>query len=356
MQPALTLEALSLAVDDGSIDTVVLAMTDMQGGLKGKRLDARYFLDEVAQHGTDGCNYLLAVDIDMNTVDGYAISSWERGYGDLAMQPDFATLRRVPWQPGTALVLADAEWLDGTDVVESPRQILKAQLARLAERGWTAHVGTELEFIVFEDTYEKAWDAGYVGLTPANRYNIDYSVLGTGRVEPLLRAIRLGMRDAGLQVEAAKGECNLGQHEITFRYDEALTTCDNHVIYKTGAKEIAAHQDRSLTFMAKYNEREGNSCHIHLSLRDEDGRPVFAGDRPGGLSTEFEGFLAGHARRPARARVLLRADDQLLQALPAQHLRADRRRLGLRQPHVRAARGRARARACASRTGCPAGT
>ncbi len=293
MQPALTLEALSLAVDDGSIDTVVLAMTDMQGGLKGKRLDARYFLDEVAQHGSEGCNYLLAVDIDMNTVDGYSISSWERGYGDLAMQPDFATLRRVPWQPGTALVLADAEWLDGTDVVESPRQVLKAQLARLAERGWTAHVGTELEFIVFEDSYEAAWDSGYVGLTPANRYNIDYSVLGTGRIEPLLRAIRLGMRDAGLQVEAAKGECNLGQHEITFRYADALTTCDNHVIYKTGAKEIAAHQDRSLTFMAKYNEREGNSCHIHLSLRDEDGRPVFAGDRPGGLSTSFEGFLAG---------------------------------------------------------------
>src|SRR5581483_9559535 len=145
----------------------------------------------------------------------------------------------------------------------------------------------------FEDSFEQAWDKGYVGLTPANRYNVDYSVLGTSRIEPLLRAIRLGMRDAGLQVESAKGECNPGQHEIAFRYTDALTTCDNHVIYKTGAKEIAAQQGGSLTFMAKYNEREGSSCHIHLSIRDADGRPVFAGDRDGGVSAEFEGFLAG---------------------------------------------------------------
>jgi glutamine synthetase len=293
MQPALTVDELRTAVRDGSIDTVVLALTDMQGRLQGKRLDARYFLDVTLDHGTEGCNYLLAVDIDMNTVDGYAISSWERGYGDLAMVPDVGTLRRVPWQPGTALLLADVQWLDGTDVSESPRQILKRQLDRLAAKGWRAYIGTELEFIVFEDSYEQAWDQRYSNLTPPNRYNIDYSILGTSRVEPLLRAIRLGMRDAGMQVESAKGECNPGQHEIAFLFDEALTTCDNHVLYKTGAKEIAAQQGCSLTFMAKYNEREGNSCHIHMSLRAVDGTPVFAGDRDGGVSVEFERCLAG---------------------------------------------------------------
>jgi glutamine synthetase len=293
MQPALTLEALRTAVADGSVDTVVLAITDMQGRLQGKRLDARYFLDEVVEHGTEGCNYLLAVDMDMNTVNGYAISSWERGYGDLAMLPDFGTLRLVPWQPGTALVLGDAAWLDGSDVAESPRQVLKRQLSRLAERGWTAYVGTELEFIVFRDSYEQAWERDYHRLTPVNQYNVDYSVLGTGRVEPLLRRLRNEMAGAGMVVESAKGECNLGQHEIAFKYDKALDTCDNHTVYKTGAKEIASQEGVSLTFMAKFDEREGNSCHIHLSLRDRQGTPVLAGDRPHGFSPLMEHFLAG---------------------------------------------------------------
>ena len=288
----MTLEALRVAVGDESVDTVVLAITDMQGRLQGKRLDAQYFLDEVVPHGTEGCNYLLAVDVEMNTVDGYALTSWDSGYGDFAMIPDFDTLRLLPWQPGTALVLADLQWHDGTPVVPSPRQILARQIERLAERGWRAYVGTELEFIVFTDSYEQAWDSGYRNLTPTNQYNVDYSVLGTSRVEPLLRAIRLGMRGAGLQVESAKGECNLGQHEIAFRFDEAMTTCDNHVIYKTGAKEIAAQLDLALTFMAKYDTREGNSCHIHLSLRDQTGRAVFA-EPSGEASAHFNQFLAG---------------------------------------------------------------
>jgi len=292
-EPPLGLDALRAQVENGAIDTVVVAITDMQGRLQGKRIDARFFLDEVAEHGTDGCNYLMAVDVDMNTVDGYAISSWDQGYGDLVMKPDFATLRTTPWQPGTALVLADVAWTDGTTMLESPRQILRRQLDRLAERGWTAYVGTELEFIVFDDTYEQGWQRGYRDLTPANQYNVDYSILGTARIEPLLRAIRLGMRGAGLTVESAKGECNPGQHEIAFRYADALTTCDNHVIYKTGAKEIAAAHGKSLTFMAKFNEREGNSCHIHLSLRTADGTPVFAGDGPHGTSPVFDQFVAG---------------------------------------------------------------
>jgi glutamine synthetase len=287
----LSVEELHALVASGEIDTVVLAFPDMQGRLQGKRFAARFFLDEVLHHGTEGCNYLLAVDTEMNTVDGYAMSSWDRGYGDFAMHPDLATLRRVPWHPGTALLVADLAWNNGSPVAAAPRQILRRQLDRLAELGYTAQVGTELEFIVFKDSYEQAWDANYRGLTPANQYNIDYSILGTGRIEPLLRRLRNDMAGAGLTVESAKGECNPGQHEIAFRYDEALRTCDQHALYKTGAKEIAAQEGVSITFMAKYNEREGNSCHIHLSLADADGRNAMAG--PDGMSDVMRHFLAG---------------------------------------------------------------
>ncbi|MFD3552374.1 glutamine synthetase family protein [Streptomyces goshikiensis] len=292
-KPPLAPEELRALVASGEIDTVVLAFPDMQGRLQGKRFAAQFFLDEVLAHGTEGCNYLLAVDTDMNTVDGYEMSSWDRGYGDFAMHPDLATLRRVPWNPGSAFLMADLAWNDGTPVVAAPRQILRRQLDRLAEQGYTAMVGTELEFMVFQDTYEQAWNANYRALTPANQYNIDYSVLGTGRVEPLLRRIRNEMQAAGLTVESAKGECNLGQHEIAFRYDEALTTCDQHAVYKTGAKEIASQEGVSLTFMAKFDEREGNSCHIHLSLGDADGHNAMAGDGPGGMSPVMRHFLAG---------------------------------------------------------------
>jgi len=289
----LTLERLRVEVGEGEIDTVVLAFTDMQGRLQGKRLSAEFFLDEVAQHAAEGCNYLLAVDVDMNTVDGYVMSSWEHGYGDFVLVPDMTTLRKVPWHPATALVLADLTWLDDAPVVASPRQILKAQTQRLADQGWVALAGTELEFVVFTESYEQAAAKGYRELTPANQYNVDYSILGTARIEPLLRRIRNGMSGAGMYVESAKGECNLGQHEIAFRYADAVTTCDNHSLYKTGAKEIAAQDGVSITFMAKPDDREGNSCHIHLSLRDADGNPVLAGDGLHGLSKTGEHFLAG---------------------------------------------------------------
>ncbi|GAA2157017.1 glutamine synthetase family protein [Actinomadura napierensis] len=293
MTTSLTLDELRGEAAEGRIDTVIVAIVDMQGRLQGKRLSSRYFLEEVAGHGSEGCNYLLAVDVDMNTVDGYAMSSWERGYGDFVMRPDLGTLRRIPWQEGAALVHADIVWEDGSDVAPSPRQILRRQLARLAERGWGAYVGTELEFVVYQDSYEDAWRKAYRDLTPANQYNVDYSLLGGARVEPLLRRIRNGMTGAGMYVESAKGECNLGQHEIAFRFDEALRTCDNHVLYKTGAKEIAAQEGMSITFMAKPNEREGNSCHVHISLRDAAGTPVLAGDGPHGLSKIGEHFIAG---------------------------------------------------------------
>lgn len=291
---SLDLATLRAEIDSGLVDTVIVAMTDMQGRLQGKRLHGRYFLDHVAKHGTEGCSYLLAVDVDMNTVDGYNMASWHSGYGDFVMQPDFGSLRRIPWHPGTVMVQADVLWEDGTEVVASPRQVLKAQLARVADAGLQAFTGTELEFIVFADTYEHAWRSGYRDLTPANQYNVDYSIIGTSRVEPLLRRIRLAMAEAGMYVESVKGECNYGQHEIVFRYSDGLQACDDHVVYKNGAKEIASQEGMSLTYMAKYDQREGNSCHIHLSLRGTDGSLVLADDQDrDGLSEMGKAFIAG---------------------------------------------------------------
>lgn len=292
---SLTLDKLKALVADGSIDTVVVAMTDMQGRLTGKRIHGQYFLDEVVKHGTEGCNYLLAVDVDMNTVDGYEMSSWERGYSDFALIPDLNTLRLIPWQPGAALILADVAWLDHTDVVASPRQVLRKQIAELEKAGMVAMCGTELEFVVYNDTYEEAWNKGYKNLTPVNQYNVDYSILGGSRIEPLLREIRLGMSAAGMTVESVKGECNLGQHEIAFKYSDALSNCDNHVIYKNGAKEIAAQQGYALSFMAKPNEKEGNSSHIHLSFRGLNGELVMTdeADKEHGMSDVGRQFIAG---------------------------------------------------------------
>jgi glutamine synthetase len=285
---------LERLVAAGDVDIVIVAFTDMQGRLVGKRVSGTFFVDEVAAHGAECCSYLLAVDVDVNTVSGYAMSNWETGYGDMVMTPDLTTLRRIPWQPGTALVIADLSWADGSPVAVSPRAILRRQLDRLQERGLFADVATELELIVFEQSYRQAWAGGYRDLTPASDYNIDYAIMASTRMEPLLRDIRLGMQGAGLRVEAIKGECNNGQQEIGFRYDEALVTCDNHAIYKNGAKEIADRHGKSVTFMAKYDEREGNSCHIHLSLRDTDGAATFAdGDAPRGMSATFRSFIAG---------------------------------------------------------------
>lgn len=289
----LTVVELERLVANREVDTVIIAFTDMQGRLVGKRASARLFLEDLAEHGAECCNYLLAVDVEMNTVDGYPMSSWETGYGDMVMNPDLDTLRIIPWLPATALVMANLSKTDATPVVQSPREILKAQIARLAERGLVPFVGTELEFIVFDNTYREAWAKGYAGLTPASDYNIDYAILASTRMEPLLRDIRNGMDGAGMYCEGVKGECNLGQQEIAFRYAGALETCDNHSIYKNGAKEIADQHGKALTFMAKYNEREGNSCHIHLSVRGADGEAVMAGDGPYGFSKLMEHWLAG---------------------------------------------------------------
>ena len=287
----LSLSHLKDMIGNGQIDTVVIAFTDMQGRLQGKRLHAAYFVDVVIEQGAEGCNYLLGVDVDMNTVDGYAMTSWDKGYGDMEFVLDYDTIRLLPHLPATALVQCDLVLEDHAPVEPSPRTILKKQLARAAELGYVALAGTELEFIVFDDTYESAWRSGYRDLTPSNQYNVDYSIVGTTRVEPLLRDIRNSMHAAGMNVEGAKGECNFGQHEIGFLYDEALVTADNHAVYKTSAKEIAALHGKALTFMAKFNEREGNSCHIHLSLRGKDGSTVFWKD--GARTQLYDQFVAG---------------------------------------------------------------
>lgn len=290
----MTTDDLRQRIEAGEVDTVLTVFADMQGRLQGKRMHARYFLNQVLDHGTEGCNYLLTVDVEMNTIDGYGITSWETGYGDMMFELDLDTIRPVPWLPGTAMVFCDLTWMDGTPVNPSPRQILRVQADRAAALGFEAFAGTELEFIVFDDSYEQAWDAGYRGLTPSNRYNIDYSILGGSRVEPLLRDIRNNMYEAGMTVEGTKGECNPGQHETTFLFDRVITTCDQHAIYKNGSKEIASLHGKSITFMAKYNKLEGNSCHIHLSLRGQDGAIVFGSDESGdGHSELFNQFVAG---------------------------------------------------------------
>ena len=288
------LDQLRAMADAGEVDTVIVGFADMQGRLVGKRVSARLFLDQVVDHGVECCDYLLAVDVDMDTVDGYELSSWDSGYGDLVLTPDLTTLRLIPWLPGTALVIADVSGHDATPTSVAPRSILQAQVARLTERGLVAFAGTELEFQVFDDGYREAFAKGYDDLTAASDHNIDYSIGASSRMEPLIRAIRLGMDGAGMYCEGSKGECNLGQQEIVFRYDEVIATCDNHTIYKNGAKEIADQHGKSLTFMAKFDEREGNSCHIHLSMRAADGSPVFAD--PGGrnrMSPLFEHAVAG---------------------------------------------------------------
>jgi glutamine synthetase len=290
----LSVSQLRDLIETGEIDTVIVGFGDMQGRLVGKRISARLFLDQALDRGVECCDYLLAVDVDMNTVDGYAFSSWKSGYGDLVLTPDLATLRLISWLPGTALVIADVSGHSGTPTTVAPRTILQAQVAKLTERGLVALAGTELEFQVFDDGFREAYAKGYDGLVAASDHNIDYAIGASSRMEPLLRAIRLGMDDAGMYCEGSKGECNFGQQEIGFRYDEVVATCDNHVIYKNGAKEIADQHGKSLTFMAKFDEREGNSCHIHLSLRANDGSPVFAeADGRHRMSPLFEHAVAG---------------------------------------------------------------
>ena len=286
----LTKEQLGAAVKKGEIDTVVVAFTDMQGRLMGKRVDAEYFMESAA-HGepVEGCNYLMAVDMDMTPVPGYAMANWESGYGDFELVPDFATLRRIPWLEATALVLSDVMWNDREPVKPSPRQVLRAQIERAKKMGLEPMVGTELEFYLMKETFAEAHAKHYSNLTPSVPYILDYHVLATSYDEPFIRAVRKGMKEAGIKVESSKGEAWPGQQEINFHFADALTMADNHVIYKNGIKEMAHQHGRSVTFMAKPDHTWiGSSCHIHSSLWKE-GRNTFDGE-----SDTFKRYLAGH--------------------------------------------------------------
>jgi len=284
----LTLDELKTEVEAGTIDTVVAAFTDMQGRLMGKREEAHFFVSESAEHGLEGCNYLLALDMEMDPQPGYEMASWDRGYGDFHLLPDMATLRKIPWLEGTALVLCDVAWEDGSPVVASPRQVLARQVARAREAGFEPMFGSELEFYLLKESYAEAYEKHYRGLTPSVPYILDYHVLATTYDEGFIRQIRNGMQGAGIPVESSKGEAWPGQHEINFRYADALTMADNHVIYKNGAKELAHANGCSITFMAKPDHTWiGNSCHIHASLW-RDGANAFAAD-----DGVFGAFLAG---------------------------------------------------------------
>jgi glutamine synthetase len=285
----LSLDELKQEVADGTIDTVVVAFTDMQGRLMGKRVHAQYFVDEnIADHGVEGCNYLLALDMEMDPIPGYSIASWEQGYGDFAMRPDLDTLRRIPWLEGTALVLCDVTWHDGSPVPPSPRQVLRAQVERARSLGYEPMIGSELEFYLLKESFEEAHAKHYRDLTPSVPYILDYHVLATTYDEPLLRQIRNGMHGAGITVESSKGEAWPGQQEVNFRFADAVTMADNHSVYKNGAKEIAHLNGCSITFMAKPDHSWiGSSCHIHASLW-RDGENAFAGG-----PDVFKQFLAG---------------------------------------------------------------
>ncbi len=291
----LSVEELKSAVSSGEIDTVVVCMVDMQGRLMGKRFQAQFFLDS-AYKETHGCNYLLATDMEMETPDGYASTSWQAGYGDYTMKPDLATLRRVPWLEGTALVLCDVFDHHGENpIAHSPRYILKKQIARLEALGMQAMMATELEFFLFKENYEEAQLQGYRGISPISAYNEDYHIFQTTKEENVMRAIRNGLQGAGIRVECSKGEAEAGQEEINIHYSDALNTGDNHVITKNACKEIAWARGRALTFLAKWNyDMAGSSSHIHQSLWSADGEPLFYDAGAGfGMSELMRHYVAG---------------------------------------------------------------
>src|ERR671935_2870975 len=293
MSGMVSLDELREEAEAGTIDTVVAAFTDMQGRLFGKRIQVEYFLDEVTEHGIEGCNYLLALDMEMDPVPGYEMANWEKGYGDFAIVPDMATLRRVPWLDRTALVLCDVANHDGSPVVASPRQVLIAQYERAQEMGYLPYMASELEFYLYKDSYAEAHEKDYRNLTPTIPYILDYHILATTMDEAYLGPIRRGMHAAGIPVEFSKGEAWYGQHEVNFRYADAVTAADRHTIYKNGVKEIAFLNEISASFMAKPSEKDiGSSCHIHTSLVDSGGKSAFV-DENGEETDTFRHFLGG---------------------------------------------------------------
>ncbi|NKN36161.1 glutamine synthetase [Agrobacterium sp. a22-2] len=296
MSTTYTFDDLKRDVAEGRIDTVLACQVDMQGRLMGKRFQAEFFV-ESAYKETHSCNYLLATDMEMETVSGYAATSWEKGYGDYTMKPDLSTLRRVPWLEGTALVLCDMQdHATHEDVPHSPRAILKKQVARLEAMGLKAFMATELEFFLFDQTYEQAHASGYRNLKLASPYNEDYHIFQTTKEEDVMRAIRKGLQGAGIPVENSKGEASAGQEEINVRYAEVLDMADRHVIIKNACKEIAWSKGKAITFLAKWHyNAAGSSSHIHQSLWSIDGKTPMFFDENGtyGMSSTMKHYMAG---------------------------------------------------------------
>lgn len=293
MPANLTFDALTAAVNAGEIDTVIVALVDMQGRLMGKRFHAAHFLDNHDE--THCCNYLLATDLEMSTVQGYRASGWAVGYGDYTMKPDLSTLRRVPWAPGTALCMVDLYDHHTHDLVpHAPRSILRRQIERAQAMGFQPMMATELEFFLFRQDYKDLFDAGYRDLTPTARHNVDYAITSTFADEPVMRALRNGLYGAGIPVENSKGEAEAGQHEINVKYSDAMDTADMHVIVKAATKEIAQAHGQAATFMAKYShDRAGSSSHVHQSLFG-DGKNVFHdAEADHGMSALMQNYLAG---------------------------------------------------------------
>src|SRR6266850_8257706 len=296
MPGRLDLRSLEALVRGGEIDTVLTVIPDGYGRLLGKRVVARHFLEHVARDGVNACVYLFTVDMEMEPLPGFKLTSWERGYGDMKLVPDLPTLRRIPWLPGTALVFCDVQSEDGELIEEAPRTVLKRQIARAAQAGYTVKTAAELELYCFRESFEAARARRYQGLTPVAGYLEDYHILQTSREEPLVRAIRNGMEAARVPVEFSKGEWGRGQEEINLRYTDALEMADRTALYKHGAKEIAHLQGSAVTFMAKYDmAAAGSSFHLHSSVWDQAGRRnLFAakgGDRQG--TPLFQQWLAG---------------------------------------------------------------
>jgi glutamine synthetase len=292
----LSVDDLRSEAEEGVIDTVVTAFTDMQGRLFGKRIQVEYFLDEVLEHPIEGCNYLLALDMEMDPVPGYEMANWESGYGDFAIVPDIQTLRRIPWLDRTALVICDVANHDGSPVVASPRQVLLAQYERARAMGYVPYFASELEFYLYKESYAEAWEKDFDDLTPTIPYILDYHVLATTMDEQYLGAIRRGMHGAGIPVEFSNGEAWYGQHEVNTRYADAVTSADRHTIYKNGVKEICFLNGISATFMAKPSEKDiGSSCHFHSSLYSDDGKSAFV---DGENETDvFRHYLGGQRAR-----------------------------------------------------------
>lgn len=293
---ALDRATLTALVEAGEIDTVVMAFPDLFGRLVGKRTTGRFFLEHVAEHGTENCDYLIACDIENNPVPGYRFASYDQGYGDMVARADWNAAWRVPWVDRTALVICDVFDVEsGSPVNEAPRSILRAQVDAAARLGYRPMIGSEIEFFLFDTSYPEAHASGYRDLSPSGNWVQDYHVVQTTRDEPVIGAIRRGLEAAGVPVEFTKGEAGRGQHEINLDYTDALAMADRNVLYKTAAKEIAAQHGKSATFMAKYDFAEtGSSCHVHSSLWSSDGsRALFHDESTHGPSDLFRHYLAG---------------------------------------------------------------